>query len=206
MNFPKYLSLAITLLIFTACANVFYSPDAGILAKKQKTIAIIPPKIAIAANKKIDANAMKEQQKTESMNFQSELYSWMLRRKMQGKITPDIQDIENTNVKLQRAGYPEKPLTPSELCDLLEVDGVLTSNFGLSKPMSEGAAIALGLVVGVWGSTNEVRANLSIHDCSAKKMIWNYDQTLSGGVGSSPARIVDQLMRRASRKMPYTKK
>jgi hypothetical protein len=206
MKTLKYFSLAITLLIFAACANVFYSSDAAILAKKQKTIAIIPPKIAIAANKRIDASVMKEQQKTESMNFQSELYSWILRRKMQGKISPEIQDIENTNVKLERAGYPEKPLTPSELCELLQVDGVLTSNFGLSKPMSDGAAIALGLVVGVWGSTNEVRANLSIHDRASKKMIWNYDQTLSGGVGSSPARIVDQLMRRASRKMPYAKK
>jgi len=69
--------------------------------------------------------------------------------------------------------------------------------------MSDGAAIALGLLVGAWGSTNEVRATLSISDCENKKLIWNYEHKLSGGLGSSPSRIVDQLMRQASRKMPY---
>jgi len=33
-------------------------------------------------------------------------------------------------------------------------------------------------------------------------MIWNYDHKLSSSL-SSPARLVDELMRQASRKMPY---
>jgi hypothetical protein len=69
--------------------------------------------------------------------------------------------------------------------------------------MSEGAAIAIGLLSGVWGTTNEVRTSLSISDCMNKKLIWNYEHKLSGSVGSSPSRIVDQLMRQASLKMPY---
>jgi hypothetical protein len=105
----------------------------------------LPPTVSIAANKKVSAEAIKEQQRTESMNFQKEIYSWLLKRKMQGRMTQEIQDIETTNAKLKRAGYPENPLTTAELCDALGVDGVMSSNFGLSKPMSEGAAIAVGL-------------------------------------------------------------
>lgn len=204
MKLIKQISLiGLTVVLLSSCAKIFYSPDARTLANKQQTIAIIPSKISIAASRKVDAEAMKEQQKTESLNFQNEIYSWMLKRKMQGKITKEIQEIQTTNAKLKRAGYPENPLTTAELCEVLGVDGIMTSNFGLSKPMSDGAAIALGLLVGAWGSTNEVRATLSISDCENKKLIWNYEHKLSGGVGSSPSRIVDQLMRQASRKMPY---
>lgn len=204
MKLIKQISLiGLTIFLLSSCAKIFYSPDAKVLANKQQTIAIIPPKISIAASKKIDAEAMKEQQKTESLNFQNEIYSWMLKRKMQGKITKEIQEIETTNAKLKRAGYPENPLTTVELCEVLGVDGIMTSSFGLSKPMSDGAAVALGLLIGAWGATNEVRATLSISDCENKKLIWNYEHKLSGGVGSSPSRIVDQLMRQASRKMPY---
>ena len=128
----------------------------------------------------------------------------MLKRKMQGKLTQEILDVETTNAKLAQAGYPEKPMSPSEICAVLGVDGIIGSNFGLTKPMSEGAAIALA-VLGVGGSaTNEVRVNLNIQDCSNKKLIWNYDHKYSGGVGSSPAKLIETLMREASNKMPYS--
>lgn len=189
--------------MLTSCAKIFFSPDAKVLANQQQTIAILPSTVSIAASKKIDAEAMQAQQKTESLNFQKEIYSWMLKRKMQGKLTKEIQEVETTLVKLSRAGYPETPLTTAELCAVLGVDGVMSSSFALSKPMSDGAAVAVGLLVGAWGATNEVRATLSISDCKNKKLIWNYDHKLSGSIGSSPSRIVDQLMRKASLKMPY---
>lgn len=163
----------------------------------------MPPKVSIAASKKIDAESMKEQQKTESLNFQNEIYSWMLRRKSQGKITKELQDIQTTNAKLTNAGYPEKVFTTAELCEILGVDGILTSNFGMSKPMSNGAAITTLILIGGIGSTNEVRTTLSLHDCDNKKLIWNYEHKISGGLGSSPSRIVNELMRKASKKMPY---
>lgn len=207
MKLIKQLSLiGLSILLLSSCATkIYYSPDARSLANKQNTIAIIPPTISIAARKKDNADAIKEQQKTESVNFQKEIYSWLLQRKMQGKITKEIQDLETTNAKLKKAGYPETPLTTAEICTVLGVDGIVASNFGLAKPMSEGAAIAVGVLVGTWGSTNEVHASLSINDCSEKKLIWNYEDKLSGSIGSSTARIVDALMRRASKKMPYVK-
>lgn len=199
----KSLILLIVAFLFQSCAKVFYTPDARSLASTQKIIAIIPPKVSIAARKKVDVDALIEQQKAESINFQREMYSWMLKRKMQGTIFVDIQDVETTNAKLSNAGfYNGKLLTPIELCNILGVDGILTSNYSLSKPMSEGAAIASLLLLGFWGATNEAAASLSIHDQSANKMIWNYDHKLSSSLGS-PARLVDDLMRQASREMPY---
>ncbi len=204
MKIVKNLSLIIVFgILFSSCAKIFYSPDAKSLASKHNLIAILPPTVSIAANKKIEAEAIKEQQKTESINFQKEMYSWMLKRKMQGKITTELQDIETTNAKLKNAGYPDKVFTPEELCEILGVDGTLGSNYSLSKPMSQGAAIAVGILFGAWGSTNEVTVALDIKDCANKKLIWNYNHKFSGSIGSSPARLVDGLMRHASKKMPY---
>jgi hypothetical protein len=193
----------ICLFLLTSCAKIFQSPDSRLLASKQKTIAIVLPKVSIAASRKIETGALIEQQKTEAINFQNEMYAWLLKRKMQNNMSQEIQDIETTNAKLQRAGYPEEPLTTAELCDVLGVDDIMTSNYSMSKPMSQGAAIAVALLVGAFGSTNEVHVSLSISDCTEKKLIWNYDHKYSGGLGSSPARLVDGLMRNASKKMPY---
>jgi len=194
--------IALTFL-FQSCAKVFYTPDARYLASTHKVIAIIPPKVSIAARRKVDGDALIEQQKTESINFQREMYSWMLKRKMQGTIFVDIQDVETTNAKLAAAGFQDgNLLTPTDLSKVLNVDGVLTSNYALSKPMSEGAAIAMAVITGWWVPTNEAVVSLSIHDSGSDKMIWNYDHKLSSSL-SSPARLVDELMRQASRKMPY---
>ena len=72
--------------------------------------------------------------------------------------------------------------------------------------MSEVAAVALVLLDEEWGSTNEVHVSLSINDCQDRKLIWNYDHKFSGSLGSSPLRLVDELMREASEKMPYNLK
>jgi hypothetical protein len=204
MKIVKNLSIIIVLsILLSSCAKIFYTPDAYNLAKNHKMIAILPPTVSIAANRKVEAEAIREQQKTESINFQKEMYSWMLKRKMQGKITPEIQDVETTNAKLMNAGYPEKALTSEELCEILGVDGTLGSNYSLSKPMSQGAAIAVQVLFGAWGATNEVVVALNIKDCANNKLLWNYDHKFSGSIGSSPARLVDGLMRHASKKMPY---
>jgi hypothetical protein len=202
-SIKKLFLIALSISILTSCAKIFYSADAIPLAHSHKTIAIIPPTVSIAASRKTDAKAIKEQQKTESLNFQKEMYAWMLKRKMQGKLTQEILDVETTNAKLASAGYPEKAMTPGEICAILGVDGLIGSNFGLSKPMSDGAAIALALLGAGGGSTNEVRVSLNINDCAGKKLIWNYDHKYSGGIGSSPSRLVDAMMRKASKKMPY---
>lgn len=204
-SFKQFSLIGFSILLLSSCAKIFYSPDAHSLAHNQKIIAIIPPTISIAARKKVNAETIKEQEKTESINFQKEMYSWMLKRKMQGKISQEIQEIETTNAKLKKAGYPDTPLTTAEMCGVLGVDGIMISNYSLSKPMSDGAAVVVAVLVGAWGATNEVVVHLSISDCQNKKLIWSYDHKYSGSIGSSPARLVDGLMRHASKKMPYMK-
>lgn len=205
MNIKNLLLVTIVAgtLSLASCAKVFYSPDAKEMAQKQRIVAVLPPSVSIASRKGMDPEAMKEQQKTESLNFQKEIYSWLLNRTMQGKMTQEIQDVETTNAKLQQAGYPEKALTKDQLCQVLGVDGVISSNFGLTKPMPDGAAVALILLANTYAPTNEVNITMSIHDCPNNKLIWNYNHRFTGGFGSTPSSMVNSLMRRASKRMPY---
>lgn len=180
------------------------SPEARSIAAGHRVIAVVPPQVTLPANRKVDASALKEQQRTESLSFQREIHDWVLRRKMQGKILVDVKDVETVNAQLTQAGYFEsRTLTPRELCELLEVDAVVTSNFRMTKPMSEGAAVAVGLLTGIWGATNEVSVSMDLHDRNTGRMFWNFSHTLSGSTFSSPRQMVDELMRLASRNLPY---
>jgi hypothetical protein len=200
---PIFMVVLLAVLV-SGCANVYYSPDAYDIARGHKTVAILPAVVSIKANRKVSAEAMLEQQRTESLNFQQEIFNWFLNRKMRGQMSQEIQDIATTNAKLAQVNYPTVPKTAEELCQILGVDGVVSSNFALSKPMSDGAAVAMYLLFNAYGSTNEVTVTLSINDCTNHKLIWNYNHVYSGGLGSSPQSLVSGLMRNASRKMPYT--
>lgn len=199
------LSCVALLVIFSSCApKVYYSPDAKSISSTHEIIAIAPPLVTIAARKNIDPEALKNQQALESSNFQKEMYSWLLHRKMQNRLFVDIQDVETTVALLEQAGYYEgKSMTPAQISDVLEVDAIITSNFSLTKPISDLGAVALKVFFDDWYPTNRAQVTLSIHDRENEKAIWNYHHEVSGTLGSTPERLVHDLMRNASRKMPY---
>jgi len=200
------LSLLIVTIIFSSCATIYLAPNGQSIANKHEVIAILKPKVSIKARKKDDAEAIKESQRTSSLEFQQEIYKYMLKRKSKGQMLVSIQDVDETNALLSRSDINFENMTTNEICDVLGVDGLLSSNFGLSKPMSTGGAIAMTLLIGYGGSTNEVVATVSIKNCEDKSLVWKYDHKFSGGLGSSSSRLVEGLMKKASKKMPYFKK
>lgn len=72
-----------------------------------------------------------------------------------------------TNAKLKKMGVTSENFgedTPNELADMIGVDAIIMGSFETNKPMSEGASVALGLLVGMYGSTNKATLNMSIYD------------------------------------------
>ena len=197
--------LSVSLIFIGGCATVYLSPDGQRLSNIHNIVAILPPSIVLKSTKGMDAETVKQQQEDESKVFQQEVYTYMLMRKSKRQMVIDIQDVEETNVILKRNNLDILNMTTDEICQTLEVDGVLSSQFSLSKPMSGGAAVALLFLTGFGGATNEVTVSMSLKDCSQKSLIRKYDHKYSGGVLSSPASLVKTLMRDASKKMPYFK-
>jgi len=198
-------SLFAVLLTFTSCGpQVYTAPNAVSATAAHGVVAIIPPVVTIYGRPKDDPEALARAADADVHAFQQEMYSWMLFRKQQGRIRGvEIMDPETTNAKLANAGFfdDERVFTPAELANVLGVDAVITSNFNTTKPMSEGVAIALAVVFNSWNNTRETTANLSLHDPEAG-MIWNYDWVAGGTFATSEA-LVNNLMRNASRRMPY---
>ena len=196
----------------TSCGpSIYLANDFRTYAPTHKVVAILPASVTIGMRPNQARNTTAEQMRTlqqqTSLDFQARIYAWLLRRKQQSQYTVDFQDVALTNSLLRKANLSDedmRTLAPQELAKVLGVDAILTTSVRTTKPMSDGAAVAVGLLVGAWGATNQANITVDIHEASAGKLLWKYDFVAAGSVGSSPESMVNALMRNASRKFPYT--
>lgn len=198
------------LITLTSCGpTIFTSPNFQQARKQHKTIAILPFDVLIGTSK-LPKNVTKEmvmqQQEETGYSLQSNVYTYFLNEQKKNKFTIDFQDIDKTNALLKKADITYDGLnsrTKEEICALLGVDVVLSGRATMEKPMSDGGAIAVGVLFGFWGSTNRVDVNVNIHDKNDSKLLWKYDYQASGSVGSSTEQLTRSLMRNVSKKFPY---
>lgn len=202
------------MLLCTSCGpSIYLANDFRSYAPNHKTVAILPADVTIGMRPNQARNTSAEQMRTlqqqTALDFQARIYAWLLRRQQQSRYTVDFQDVATTNSLLYKANLTDKDMrtqSPQDLAKLLGVDAVLTTSVRTTKPMSDGAAVAVGLLVGAWGATNQANITVDIHEATGGKLLWKYDYVASGSVGSSPEGMVNALMRNASRKFPYTPK
>jgi hypothetical protein len=190
--------------ILSSCAAVYRAPTFENEKHTHKIIAILPFKTSISAKrlpKGVTDEMLQRQAKEASYLLQNQVYTFFLRKTNE----IEFQDIAQTNALLKQAGIEYEDLngkSREEICKILNVDVVLSGTCVMSKPLSDGTAIALGLLVGFWGPTNEVSASLSIHNRTGK-LQWKYDHEMRGGVGSSSEWVGRYLMKNVSKKFPY---
>ncbi|SHI61999.1 hypothetical protein SAMN02745146_1199 [Hymenobacter daecheongensis DSM 21074] len=208
------LALVLLTLLFTACGpSIYLAQDFRAYAPKHKTVAILPASVTMQLRpneaRRVSADQQRDMEQKSGIDFQGQIYSWLLRRGQQRGYTVTFQDVAQTNALLaqQHVAYADMAKhTPQELAKMLGVDAVLTTSVRTTKPMSEGAAVAMGLLVGAWGATNQANITVNIHENEAGKLLWKYDFLAAGSVFSSTENIVNMLMRNASKKFPYTPK
>ncbi len=204
-----------TLTAFIACAAIMISSCGPKIYKSDnfetskatvKTLAILPFTVTIDTKrlpKGTTMETLKESEQKTGYDVQGNSYSWFLKRSKD--YTVSFQDIDRTNSLLKKAGISYDDISlqdKGELCKLLGVDAVISGRIRMSKPMSEGAAVVVGLLAGAWGATNKTTTSLTIHD-GKSGLLWKYDYDASGSVGSSAERLTSALMKNASKKFPY---
>ncbi|MDX1601771.1 MAG: hypothetical protein R3209_01775 [Salinimicrobium sediminis] len=197
--------------VATAQTKLFVHPQFDEIAKDHKTIAIVPFDAYVSLRpkqmKEITPEQLAEMQKGEGLAIQQSMFTWFLQRQKKGKLKLNVQDPKKTNALLQKHEVINPSLlTPEELAGILEVDAVITGRFETDKPMSEGASIALGLLVGFWGQTNSATINMSVNNGQDGTLLWNYNKRVAGSLGSSTDSLINTLMRKASRRLAYTKR
>jgi len=211
----KISSVLFTLTIFfISCGPTIYkTADFSDKTSTHKIVAILPTEVNIQLRpnemKKTTQNQINQLQENTGRDIQDKMYSWFLKRSDKFKYTVSFQDISKTNALLNQSGISYSTMaekTKEQLCQLLGVDAVISSRAAMKKPMSEGAALAVGVLLGSWGSTNDVQTSISIHEGLKGELVWKYDYYATGSVGSNTDRLVNALMRNASRKFPYNSK
>ena len=207
----KSLALIIICTIFlTSCGpTIFTAPGFQQEKRQHKTLAILPFDVHISSNKlpkNVTMDMVIRQQEETGYALQSNAYTYLLNEMSKNKYTIAFQDVDKTNALLTKSNiyYEDMPsMTKQEICEILGVDVVMSGRANLEKPMSDGGAIALGVLFGFWSNTNKVDVNVSIHDKNDSKLQWKYDHVASGTVGSNTEQLSKSLMRNVSKKFPY---
>ncbi len=201
-----------SLFILSSCGpKIYVSPSFDKIKKNHETVAILPFDVTIISQKLPKGTTLemiKDQEKSNGYSMQSNVYTYFLRQSGRRNYTVTFQDVDKTNAKFETAGlsYEKLKVMPKEeIAKLLGVDAVISGKMVQEKPMNDGAALAVGLVLGVWGATNEVNTTVNIHDGMNGNLLWKYDHVASGSVGSSTESLSKALMKNVSKKFPYVK-
>ncbi|MFC6996525.1 hypothetical protein [Rufibacter roseus] len=208
--FLLLVALFISVSGFAQTREIYTNPSFNTLAKEHKTLAILPfdASIGLRPNqmKNMSPERLKEMEKNEGLAVQSALQTYFLKVSSKDDYFVNFQDANTTNAILLKNNVTAetiKSFTPAELAKLLGVDGVIMGTFSTDKPMSDGAALALGLAVGFYGATNSGKTGINIYDGATGELLWKYEKTLSRGLGSDTNSIINTIMRKASKKFPY---
>ena len=215
----KFFTLALMFCLFVSTqvegqTNLYENPDFAEIAKSHKVIAVMPFKTQVKLRpkqmKKMTSDDLYNLERSEGEGIQSAMHSWFLKRKKRGKLQAlDVMSPQRTNALLAKQDIDYDNIydyTAEELAAILEVDAVIMGDYETDKPMSDGASIALGLLIGFWGSTNTAVVNMNVFNAGDGVLLWNYNKKVRGSLGSSPDDLINTLMRKASRRLAYTKR
>lgn len=208
-----FLHLSLAVMLISCGPKIYKSTEFDAALARHKQVAILPADVTMQLRpnqaKNMTAEQLAEMSMKTGYDIQDKMYSWFLRRSGKFHYTVTFQDVNRTNALLKQAGISYADLATkdrAEIAKLLGVDAVLQNRSRMEKPMSEGAAVAVGILIGAWGNTNKVETTINIHDAQSGNLLWKYDYEASGSVGSSTTKLVDALMRNASKKFPYSAK
>ncbi|MBC5994297.1 hypothetical protein [Pontibacter cellulosilyticus] len=211
----KFLLFALLCITMASCGpEIYQAASFKEVKNNHKVVAVMPFEVTIESRKLpkgVTMEMIQDQQRDYGYGIQSDVYGYFLKEMSKNKYTVNFQDVSKTNAILNSYGitYDElRSKSKDEICQLLGVDAVVSGKTSMYKPMSDGAAIAVGIVTsamgaGVWGRTNTVNTTITIHEATAGDLMWKYDYQASGSIGSSRQSLTNALMRNSSKKFPY---
>lgn len=214
-HYLSHLLLIGALIPYMACAQskaIYTNPDFSALSKHEKILAIIPFKVILNLRPKDKAHITEEglQKKEDEygLAIQNAMETFLLKNNEHKNYTVSFQETDKTNRLLKEKGIMPDSLyiiDPQKIAQTLGVDGIISGTMISNHPFSTGGAIAMDVLVGFGGKTNSGTCTINIHDAATGKVMWKYKKSLSRGLGSDVNTIINQIMKKSSRKFPYNK-
>ncbi|AUC21136.1 hypothetical protein BTO15_02950 [Polaribacter sejongensis] len=205
-------ALVICITTTNAQTKLYVHDDAETYVENTKTIAILPLHVQVKLRPKqlkdFTSEQIIEMGKSEALDIQKAMYSWFLTRKKRGTLLVSVQNPTRTNALLKKKGidiHSYDEYLPSELGEILGVEAVISGTYETSKPMSNGAAIGLAVLTGGMFATNTATMNMDFTSTTDDELVVNYHKKIKGTLGSDAQDLINVLMRKVSRRIPYTK-
>ena len=192
---------------FEGSKQIFESPKMKSMVDAHKIVAIIPYNVSITYKKQpknFNVEANRDQEKTMSKSIQSSMYTFLLRKGKDYKVT--FQDVDKTNILLKKAGMIDKldEFTKDEIAKVLGVDAVIGGRYETEQTKSEGAAIASSILFGgLGGKTGTGSLTLTLNNGIDGELLWRFFKTMDDGIMSSTDDLIERMMRKVSRNFPY---
>ena len=192
---------------FEGSKQVFESPQLKAQVVQHKTVAILPYEVSITYKKQpknLNPEVDREQERTMSKSIQSSMYTFLLRKAKNYRVT--FQDVDKTNILLKKAGMLDKmdEFTKDEIAKVLGVDAVIGGRFETEQTKSQGAAIATAVIFGgLGGKTGTGSLTLTLNSGADGELLWRFFKTMDEGIMSSTDDLVERMMRKVSRNFPY---
>lgn len=188
--------------------ELYVHPNADTYVANTKIIAILPLKVQVNLSpkqqKEFTQEQMLEMSKNEALGIQKATYNWFLKRDLKAQ----LQDPLKTNELLIKNGidiHDYDTHTPTELGAILGVETIVSGTFETTKLLSNGVVVGLAVLTGYFGPTNSTTLNMDFKSTTDNELVVNYHKNIRGSVGSNMQDQIDKLMRKVSRRIPYTK-
>ncbi|MDH5381076.1 MAG: hypothetical protein OEW75_09495 [Cyclobacteriaceae bacterium] len=193
------------ILILTAsCRYSYITTGAKEKLTNHKIIAIIPPKVSVAGYPNMKEENLLKLYISETNNFQQELYDALAIKKSEGKLNIDILSIAKTNSILKDFTPFEIPLIdPEDLCRLLKVDAVITSEYIIVKSKSTAGAVSSVILFGQSGTTNIIEVYAEIYDSQSLDPCWIYKRIESGSLITPLTLLRQIILGNVAKEVPY---
>jgi hypothetical protein len=205
-------ALVICINVTNSQTKLYVHPDAKTYVANTKKIAILPLNVQVKLRPKqlkdFTSEQILEMGKNEAVDIQKAMYTWFLTRKKRGTLLVEVQNPKRTNALLKKKGidiHSYDEYLPSELGAILGVETIITGSYETSKPMSNGAAIGLAVLTGGLFATNSATMNMDFTSTTDDELVVNYFKKVKGTLGSDAQDLINVLMRKVSRRIPYTK-
>ncbi|MBR9853034.1 MAG: hypothetical protein GYB37_00420 [Algicola sp.] len=192
--------------LMSAQKNIYENIRFDELTDNHKVLAIIPFIAHLELEESVDSDELKILAEKEGYAVQNALETYFSKRKKRKKFNVDFQNINNTNAILAKSNIDYNNIdtyTTKELCEVLDVDGIISGNLNLNILLSEGVPTDFSILDYFSGNANYGRIGVKISDGESGKLLWKYENAISKKTGKNTTELIDKMMKTASRKFPY---
>jgi len=201
--------------VLSSCAKTSFIKGGKEIVKKHNTVAIIPADVYDAnCNGQSMSECILDDEEANYLNVQ--LYNAIFNKNTFKRYKLKILGADLIRSKIEDAGIEISDsigyfqLDNNELCEVLDVDAVLFSEFIVRRPTSVGTSVGVAVArslllpgIGFGTTTNWIQGNLFLYDRKTGKEVWSYEHKMKGDFLTTKKGVQQSLMRNIAKKLPY---